>query len=161
MKVNSTKKVAKLNADRIDNREASSFANATHQHSGEAITSGTVEADRIEDGPDSGLNADQLDGVDSTQFAQKLDSGMITFDPTSIAAQTCNHLVIDPPGAGDISNDVVVVTPDSLAASTNLVFGASRASQNPNAFRIRMCNITTSAIDPPSATYYWMIFHQP
>ncbi len=107
------------------------------------------------------LNSDQLDGVDSTQFARKLDSGMTTIDPISIAAQSCNHLVIDPPGAGDISNDVVMVTPDSVAANLNLVFGTARASQNPNAFRIRFCNITTSAIDPPSATYYWMIFHQP
>ena len=107
------------------------------------------------------LNSDQLDGVDSTQFAQKLDSGMTTLNPSSIPAQTCGHLVIDPPGAGDISNDVVVVTPDSVAAQTNLVFGASRASQNPNAFRIRMCNITAGSIDPPSANYYWMIFHQP
>ena len=157
--MNSNKVVTNLNADKVDGREASSFADATHQHSGEAITSGTVEADRIEVGPGSGLNADQLDGVDSTQFAQKLDSGMVTFDPTSIAAQTCGFLVVDPPGAGDISNDVVVVTPDSTAASQNLVFGASRANQNPNGFRIRMCNITTSAIDPLSANYYWMIFH--
>jgi len=66
--VNSTTKVANLNADRIDNREASSFANSTHAHAGEAITSGTVEADRIEDGSGSNLNADQLDGQDSTAF---------------------------------------------------------------------------------------------
>ena len=107
------------------------------------------------------LNSDQLDGVDSTQFAQTLDSGMTTFDPISIAAQSCNHIVIDPPGVGDISNDVVVVTPNSVAANLNLVFGTARASQNPNAFRIRFCNITAGPIDPPSATYYWMIFHQP
>jgi len=107
------------------------------------------------------LNADQLDGVGATQFAQKLDSGMITLDPTSIPAQSCGFLASDPPGAGDLSNDVVVVTPDSIAANQNLVFGASRANQNPQAFRVRMCNITTSSIDPPSATYYWMIFHLP
>ncbi len=45
--VNSTTKVAKLNADRIDNREASSFANGV----------GGVAT-----------NADQLDGQDSTAF---------------------------------------------------------------------------------------------
>ena len=110
---------------------------------------------------DSAASADTLDGVDSTQFAQKLDSGTTTLDPGPIAAQSCSFLVIDPPGAGDISNDVVVVTPDTLAANTNLVFGTSRASQNTNGFRIRMCNITTSAIDAPSAAYHWMIFHQP
>lgn len=160
MRVNSATKVANLNADRVDNREASSFANATHQHSGEAITSGTVEADRIEDGPGSGLNADQLDGVDSTQFAQMLDSGMTTVDPSSIAAQSCSTVFTVDPGAGDISNGVVVVTPSASVANENLVFYTTK-STNPNFFRIRICNITTSAIDPPSATYYWMIFHQP
>jgi len=120
-----------------------------------------VEADRIEDGPSSGLNADQLDGVDSTQFAQKLDSGVTTLDPISIPAQTCSFLVVDPPGVGDISNDVVVVTPESGVSSADLVFGTARANQNPNGFRVRWCNITTSAIDPIPANYYWMIFHQP
>ena len=62
--VNSSTKVANLNADRLDNREASSFANVVHAHAGEQITSGTVEADRVEDGSGSNLNADQLDGKD-------------------------------------------------------------------------------------------------
>ncbi len=48
MRVNSATKVAKLNADRIDNREASSFANGV----------GGVAT-----------NADQLDGKDSADFA--------------------------------------------------------------------------------------------
>ncbi len=49
MRVNSTRKVANLNADRIDNREASSFANGT----------GGVAN-----------NADKLDGKDSTGFQE-------------------------------------------------------------------------------------------
>ncbi len=84
MSVNSTKKVANLNADRIDDREASSFANATHAHAGEHITSGTVAEARIDpsvardaevmdtvkanDGAGSGLDADLLDGKDSSAF---------------------------------------------------------------------------------------------
>jgi len=68
MTVNSAVKVNNLNADRIDNREASSFAGTGHKHPGTDINSGTVEADRIEDGSGSNLNADQLDGQDSTEF---------------------------------------------------------------------------------------------
>jgi hypothetical protein len=84
MKVNSNKKVTNLNADRIDDREASSFANATHAHAGEAITSGTVADARIaetvardsevmpkvlaSDGAGSTLDADKLDGKDSSAF---------------------------------------------------------------------------------------------
>jgi hypothetical protein len=50
------------------NTALSGKANTTHQHSGTDITSGTVEADRIEDGAGSNLNADQLDGKDSSAF---------------------------------------------------------------------------------------------
>jgi hypothetical protein len=71
LKVNSTTKVANLNADSLDGQDSSAFANSTHTHSGEQINSGTVEADRIEDGPGSNLNADQLDGLDSSAFGIK------------------------------------------------------------------------------------------
>jgi len=50
------------------NTALSGKANTSHQHSGADITSGTVEADRIEDGAGSNLNADQLDGKDSRAF---------------------------------------------------------------------------------------------
>ena len=77
-------KATNLNADRIDDREASSFADATHQHSGADISSGTVAEARIDatiardgevvptvkdnDGSSSGLDADLLDGKDSSEF---------------------------------------------------------------------------------------------
>jgi hypothetical protein len=68
MKVNSVTKVANLNADRLDGKDSTQFADSSHTHSGADIASGTVEADRIEDGQGSNLNADQLDGLDSTQL---------------------------------------------------------------------------------------------
>jgi hypothetical protein len=84
MMVNSETRVTNLNADRLDDREASSFANAIHAHSGADITSGTVAEARIDaavardsevipkvlasDGTNSGLDADKLDGKDSTRF---------------------------------------------------------------------------------------------
>src|SRR5215212_4569723 len=77
-------KATNLNADKLDDREASTFADATHQHSGTDITSGTVAEARIDatiardgevvttvednDGAGSGLDADLLDGKDSTDF---------------------------------------------------------------------------------------------
>ncbi len=56
MRVNSTKKVPNLNADRLDNREASSFADGV----------GGVAT-----------NADKLDGMDSGEFVQ--NAGQMTF----------------------------------------------------------------------------------
>ena len=77
-------KATNLNADKRDDREASSFADATHQHTGTDITSGTVAEARIDaaiardgevvptvegnDGSGSGLDADLLDGKDSSEF---------------------------------------------------------------------------------------------
>ncbi len=90
MTVNSAKKVANLNADRLDDREASSFANATHAHSGSQITSGTVAESRIDssltrdgevmdtvkanDGSGSGVDADTIDGQNSSSFASSSHS---------------------------------------------------------------------------------------
>ncbi len=41
-------KATNLDADKLDNRDSNSFANATHQHSGVDITSGTVAEARID-----------------------------------------------------------------------------------------------------------------
>jgi hypothetical protein len=79
--------VVNRNAATLGGKTASEFANSTHSHSGEQINSGTVEADRIEDGPGSNLNADQLDGLNSTD----LTVGMATVaglgtNPTTVTA---------------------------------------------------------------------------
>jgi hypothetical protein len=84
MKVDSQARVANLNADEVDGRDATSFAASTHTHSGGDITSGTVSEARIDDsvardveilptvqagdGSGSGLDADHLDGKDSSAF---------------------------------------------------------------------------------------------
>jgi ribose 5-phosphate isomerase RpiB len=74
-----------LDADFLDGLNSTAFATASHTHSGDDITSGTVAEARIatqlarddevfgivtdDDGPASGLNADFLDGSDSSDFA--------------------------------------------------------------------------------------------
>lgn len=62
------------------NTALSGKANTTHQHSGAEITSGTVEADRVEDGSGSNLNADQLDGKNSSAFGIRTDHAQIHAD---------------------------------------------------------------------------------
>jgi hypothetical protein len=72
------------NADTVDGQHASAFADSAHNHAGSDITSGTVADARIAatiardseimstvlagDGPGSGLNADRIDGLDSSAF---------------------------------------------------------------------------------------------
>jgi hypothetical protein len=75
------------NADKLDNKSSEEFANATHLHSGADITSGTVAETRIDpslardneimttvkanDGANSGVDADTLDSMDSSEFAPR------------------------------------------------------------------------------------------
>jgi hypothetical protein len=78
--------------------DAAGFAGAQHTHKGEEITSGVIDEARIDgaiardseilpallaaDGPDSGLNADTLDGLDSASFYQ--DESGTEFDGTNL-----------------------------------------------------------------------------
>ena len=55
-------------ASTLDGKDSTQFAGSSHAHSGADITSGTVEADRIEDGQGSNLDADTVDGLDSTDL---------------------------------------------------------------------------------------------
>ncbi len=74
-----------LDADLLDGEHASAFADASHNHSGDEIASGTVADARIaaaiardseitptvwaDDGAGSGLDADLLDGLQASAFA--------------------------------------------------------------------------------------------
>ncbi|MBI2566688.1 MAG: hypothetical protein HYV63_06615 [Candidatus Schekmanbacteria bacterium] len=101
-----------LDADKLDGADSTAFAAASHAHSGSAITSGTVADAYIAstiardseilstvlagDGAGSTLDADKLDGADSTDFlgatskaadADKLDGA----DSTAFAAASHAH----------------------------------------------------------------------
>ena len=61
-------------ADTLDGEDSTRFANSSHTHSGGDITSGTVDADRIEDGSGSGLDADTLDGFNSSDLQRRVSA---------------------------------------------------------------------------------------
>jgi hypothetical protein len=88
-----------LDADTIDGQDSATFAGASHSHSGGDITSGTVGEPRIDalvardseivprilasDGSGSGLDADALDGLDSSAFVRTIGdtmTGQLTLD---------------------------------------------------------------------------------
>ena len=125
MKVDSQAKVANLNADEVDGQDAGSFAASAHSHSGANITSGTVAEARIDgsvarddevvpavkdgDGAGSGLDADQIDGLDSKTFGLATQHNQQDLehcytpapDPTTgfFPRQSCAPLtVVVPPG---------------------------------------------------------------
>ena len=67
-------------ANTLGGKDSTQFANTSHTHSGGEITSGTVDADRIEDGSGSGLDADTIDGLDSSALQRRVSASC---DPDS------------------------------------------------------------------------------
>jgi hypothetical protein len=85
-------------------------------------------------------------------------SGTSTLDFPSVPGQSCLYEVVAPTGVGvNIDNDPVLVIPDDTVPQ-NIVVSPWR-SNAPGAFRIRACNVTALPIDPPSATYHWVVFN--
>ena len=58
-----------INADPLDGKHASSFANTSHAHSGTDITSGKISNARLNTGSGNGLDADMVDGKHASNFA--------------------------------------------------------------------------------------------
>ena len=85
-------------------------------------------------------------------------SGTSTLDFPSLAAGTCDYFIVSP-GVGDISNDPVLVS-SNWTVSTPLV-ATGWHSNITTAFRLRLCNVSAGAIDPPSDTYFWVVFNNP
>ena len=118
-----------LDADLLDGNHASAFATASHNHSGGDITSGTVADARIastltrdtevfgivtaNDGASSGLDADLLDGLNSSALARSGSNS----DITSITRATGGSFDINIGGnAGDdfiVDTDKLVVEGDT------------------------------------------------
>ncbi len=99
-----------LDADFLDGIDASAFASSAHSHSGKDITSGTISQKVIdsaitrddevldllldEDGPGSDLDADVLDGLNSTAFARSAHSHSGKDITSGIIAEGVIHSVI-------------------------------------------------------------------
>jgi hypothetical protein len=106
-------------------------------------------------------NADNLDGLDSTSFGRVLKTGSTTVDLASIPGNSCSHLAVDPSGPTsvlNISNDVVLVMPDGATLSTSEFSVAASHSDSIDLFRIQLCNQTAGALDPPSTRVDWIVF---
>jgi hypothetical protein len=122
------------NADTLDGKDSNGFANAVHAHSGAAITSGTVAEERIDsaiarvseigpmvlaaDGSGSTLDADFLDGMDSSEFANSIHvhSGAAITSGTVAAAR------IDSTIARDSEVGPIVLSLDGPGSTLNADF---------------------------------------
>jgi len=138
MKVNSQAKVANLNADSVDGMDSTRF-----------YAAGSKVAD-----------ADKLDGMDSASFGRVRTAGSSTYNPPTVPGNSCHSLTVDPAaGFADLSNDVVLVTPDgTLNPAQWSVTSMHYGSPYPYFFRIQFCNQTAAALDPASTRVDWIVF---
>jgi Collagen triple helix repeat (20 copies) len=89
--------------------------------------------------------------------------GTTTLDFPSVAGHSCAYgayAIIDPNGGApdvNIDNDPVLVIPDETVQQ-NIVISPWRSNEV-GVFRLRACNVTPLAIDPPSAAYHWVVFN--
>jgi hypothetical protein len=87
------------------------------------------------------LNAERWHGAQAIDFSAALDFG-------SIAAQSCSELTITATGAA-VNNPVAPSWPASLEAGLS---GSMYVSAT-DTLTVRLCNVTSSAIDPASRSY--------
>jgi hypothetical protein len=126
--------------------------------------SGTDPNPTIADGKVS--NADISDGSVSSSKVQDHSltltdvaesSGTVTVDAPSVPGNTCVSIAVTI--TGHQANDLLVLQPTSNL-STGLdvmpIFDASAG----DTFTARVCNVTAGALDPPSGSWGFAVFHQ-
>ncbi len=106
---------------------------------GPALANGSVDSAKVENR--------SLRATDYTVFNGTLDINL-----TSIAANACTTSSVSLPGLR--VTDVVVV-PTPLAVQSGIVM--SGVSGGSDSLRWRNCNVTNGALDPPPATFSYMV----
>lgn len=146
------------NADQLNGQSAAAFAPATHTHSGEQITGGTVADARIDsaltrdtevmpivlagDGSGSGLNADTLDGYDQSSF-YKASSGVQVNQATALAAGGQDYYFT----FGYSADQLVVwrIKPTVVGAKMRLEVETEMSANNTVTYWLRVYNTGTVA----------------
>jgi hypothetical protein len=103
-----------------------------------------------DDGDGSGLDADLLDGKNSTAFLSNVASGTTgSVDPPNVAANSC--FTGDIAISGVVSGDFAVVgTPQTLDPGLSVTPLISNAN---NEIRLRFCNVTNTDINEGIETF--------
>ncbi len=107
------------NADTLDGKDSAQFADSSHAHSGADISSGTVEADRVEDGAGSDLNADQLDGKDSVAYQPRVKWARVFADGSYSGSRGVVSVTRRNPGIYEVEFDEDVAHTCSIIGSLN------------------------------------------
>jgi hypothetical protein len=89
--------------------------------------------------------------------AVSLESGNIAnYDAPTIPAASCISDPADSGTAADMTDAVVLATPDSNWPDNVSV--STEDSVGPGTFRLTLCNPTAAGIDPPATTLHFVAF---
>jgi Collagen triple helix repeat (20 copies) len=102
------------------------------------------------DGTGSNLDADQIDGLDSSAFPRKIVARSVPWNPGSIAAGGCVSTSVAL-GPGVLASDHVIAT-HSESGGTSLSLQQTALMNNASTAFVMMCNHGAAAFDPPAFT---------
>lgn len=105
------------------------------------------------DGSGSGIDADQLDGIDSGGLVLEVHSDTVTFDPPSLAAGACAAKSVSRPGTVR-DTDTLVVSPTSVSSTP---YFQVAPMLHGNALYAFMCNNGPTAWDQDSTTFNFRV----
>jgi len=142
--VNSTTKVAKLNADKLDNLDSAAFQRANAAAGGDLsgtypnpqIAPGSVGSEEVEDGS---LRVGDIASAHDT----------LTIDQPNIPAGACG-VVSDVDGSFDAGDLPIVVPPVGLPSGL-VAYGIR--TEIDDVYNFRLCNLTGGSIDPPALRF--------
>lgn len=146
------------NASKLNGQDAAFYAKASHQHSGEDITSGVVAETFVDDalardseviglvtandGSGSGVDADYFDGVDSTSFAKTYNGTQVN-QTTALAAGGQEYWF----SFGYSADQLVLwrVIPSVVGAKMKLEIETEMSNNNTVTYWLRVYNTGTVA----------------
>jgi hypothetical protein len=108
------------------------------------ITAGAVNSAKVADGSLTGLDIGKAAGVTAINFG-------------SIAAGSCAGSAVNP--GVDPDGEAIVITPSQEIDDNGKLAISVQDSNVAGFFVVNACNVTGTAIDPPSANFSWVVLN--
>ena len=102
------------------------------------------------DGSGSGIDADKIDGTDSSALPHIVYSTSLSYDPPNLTSGTCDSNPITPPSGAVHTGDTIIVTPSDITTFPLQFSGSIRPSVG--FIYANVCNNGPSTINEPPIT---------
>jgi hypothetical protein len=111
--------------------------------------------------PNPGLGASVVNGSNVADRSLNADdvtqaSGQVTIDFGSLAAGSCTYSLVET-GLPDLTGDLLFASPGIAGGWSSNVIVDPYLSNLEGFMRLRVCNISAGAEDPPNTTFNWAV----